>query len=321
MTQNIITIKGTDKSNIKKVVNSWFKLNAENSTNKTFDLYQLENDFHVLKINETINNIEFFVLINYLQFPVKIEYDVIVEGYTVGNEFDVFNGKNLKVFFNTEENEFDEISITTDEDINYIYKMDDTLLEIDINNKYSELVLNNLENPEFVKFNKAEYTYKEIEKDSEKIEIRFKILLIFYFILIGLVNINILNNNSVENVSNLFGIIGMGFWSWILVDEKLRNHKKYFYKLTLMSLLIILNAEIFYFKNDFAKDTHTIVFVYFTFTTLISYKLIKILYIDLLKNEQDYYKLTQNYKLHNITTFPINIGLIYLIYFIFNLLK
>ncbi len=321
MTQNIITIKGTDKSKIKKVVNSWFKLNAENSTNRTYELYQIENDFHVLKINETINNIEFFVLINYLQFPVKIEYDVIVEGYTFGNEFDVFKGKHLKIFFNTEENELDEISITTDEDINYIYKMDDTLLEIDINNKYSQLVLNNFENPEFLIFNKTEYTYKEIENDSEKIEIRFKILLIFYFILIGLVNINILNNNSVENVSKLFAIIGMSFWAWISADEKLRNHKKYFYKLILMSLLIIINGVAYLFYKQFVVESHSILAAFIPFFSIISYKLIQIIYVDIFNKELSYNKLVEDYKLFNFINMLFIISFLYLINLIMNLFK
>ena len=84
---NLITIKGGVYNDIKKALKQWIELyNDQLQDELTFELYKNGRGNHIIKADNRLDNELFYYLVNYLKYPKNIEYNIKIEGFTIGKD-------------------------------------------------------------------------------------------------------------------------------------------------------------------------------------------------------------------------------------------
>ena len=163
----------------------------------------------------------------------------------------LLKSKKILVFISPNDNEYDNVYVTTDENKNYKVDFGGRITLSDEKKLYKIPPKLNLNNPEILKVPKS---IKNKDKENEeKVKKRFKILLIstIFISTSSLIVKFILNDN--ELFLQLTFLLGLGIWSWLFSDYKMLRIKKIYFKCIILSLffliyeMIILNIIIIFY--------------------------------------------------------------------------
>ena len=177
-----ITIKDCTKEELKTILNDCLVMYVNKLKSKLiFEIAVINPNMLVLKVDESIDGTEFFFMVNYFAYPINFNKKFEVEGYATATKHKKLLNKNIYVFNNEQDNECDNVWITTENNETYIFDFGGKLKKIDIGNKYKALNIDNLSiTYEQINFNKKELLEnakrKEKERSMRSVEKRFKII-------------------------------------------------------------------------------------------------------------------------------------------------
>ena len=136
---NLIFVNGPSDKKLREVLEDWITLYSDSIGDLELELFNLHNDKHVIRI-KNIENIHFFMLVNYIEYPADIQYKVNVVGYTIGNEDKELNNKKLQVYIPKNDEEYDNVYIVTSENEQYKYVFDGEISKIDLTSRNVDLI-------------------------------------------------------------------------------------------------------------------------------------------------------------------------------------
>jgi hypothetical protein len=124
---NTIFIKSSDYDLVKKSLTDWIKLYANGrELGFEFKLYQSGTGNYILTCDAKLDNELFIFLVNYLVYPVDIEEEREVIGFTLAANEEVFpeqlRDKQVMFFIPSSDTEYDVICWTTED--GQVYKTD-----------------------------------------------------------------------------------------------------------------------------------------------------------------------------------------------------
>jgi hypothetical protein len=282
---NLILINGGAYTEIKKALKKWIDLYSNQIENDLdFKLYKNGNGNHVIKVDDKLNNESFFYLVNYLKYPEGIDYKIDIEGYTTG-ENGLLKSKKILVFISPNDNEYDNVYVTTDENKNYKVDFGGRITLSDEKKLYKIPPKLNLNNPEILKVPKS---IKNKDKENEeKVKKRFKILLIstIFISTSSLIVKFILNDN--ELFLQLTFLLGLGIWSWLFSDYKMLRIKKIYFKCIILSLFFLIYEMIILNIYNVKINNQSDLLIMNPLTFLILQRPIRKLYIILFNREPE----------------------------------
>ena len=243
--KNIIEIKGASLNNVKQALENWIDLYSDNFSSKlNFKIFEKEIDRQIIIADNLLDNDHFFYLVNYLEYPEGIEYNVEIKGLTKGKNIDKrLNDKELLVYISKNDKEFDNVYVVTNENKHYKIDFGGKVTQQTDNKFYSTVDINNLKNPLTLSIKANNKRHKE-DKSELKINKRFKIL--FYIsILAVLIHFFVpYLTDSLEIIEKWTLFTGMGIGLWFFIDyEMLRINDLY-----IKSLLVAVG---FFFYGSF----------------------------------------------------------------------
>ncbi len=239
---NILFVRGGSYADVKKALRQWIdSYESQLKADAVFKIYKNGRGNHVIQADESLDNMLFYFLVNYISYPEGIDYSVKVEGFTKGTNISRLIGKKLLVVLPKIDTEYDNVLLVTED--NQCYKMDfgGKLTESSEVCLYQEPSFVISETPEVLKVNSVK-KQKDTSDDEKSIEKRLKwgliaivIVHVFNFFVIRPSSIS--RDVSFENVT-FFMFIGISLW--FFWDYKLlRNYKRYLKCIGLVAGLLI----------------------------------------------------------------------------------
>ena len=131
---NLILIKGDTYSQIKRLLQQWAELYANDIS---FEFYRLKDDSFAIKADDKLDNDRFNCLINYFDYPENDDYELDIKGYTtalnINGLCDVedLRGKKLMIYLSEEDTEFDNVYAVTESNENYKIDFIGTITYVD----------------------------------------------------------------------------------------------------------------------------------------------------------------------------------------------
>ena len=246
-----ITIKDCTKEELKTILNDWLVMYVNKLKSKLiFEIAIINPNMLVLKVDESIDGTEFFFMVNYFAYPINFNKKFEVEGYTTATKHKKLLNKNIYVFNNEQDNECDNVWITTEDNETYKFDFGGKLKRIDIGNKHKALNIDNLSiSYEQISFNKKELLEeakrKEKERSKRSVGKRFKIISTILFVLIPSA---ILINNyfPYSRDGELKSFCAIIVVVWFILDYKIFDSAKRTLICVLLASLIIaieINAQ------------------------------------------------------------------------------
>jgi len=239
---NFITISGGGYNDIKKSLKDWIDLYSESlQGGLKFELYKNDQSNYIIKVDNRLDNERFFYLVNYLNYPVDIEYKVNVEGFTTGKDENVLKGKKLMVYISPNDTDFDNVFVITNEKKNYKVDFGGKITEVNETNNFRQPVDILLYNPEIFKTSPGKYS--ENPKNPEhllgwfwwNIDKRFKVI---FFVFLGLFTIlQIYGYYNKKDFEYFIFVFGWGLCSWYLFDYKMLKSDKHYLYCLLISIV------------------------------------------------------------------------------------
>lgn len=285
---NILFIQGGSYPDVKKALRQWIdSYESQLGADAVFKIYKNGRGNHVIQADESLDNMLFYFLVNYISYPEGIDYEVKVEGFTKGTEVNRLNGKNLLVFLPEFDTEYDNVLLVTED--NTCYKMDfgGKLTESSEVRLYREPSFANLEIPEILKV-RLKKEKKEGNEDDEKSDNRFK-WITASIVVAHLLNLLILGPFSVGGAFSFEEVLGFLFIAtsiWFYMDYKmLRDVREY-----LKCMALAFGGLIYWYliSQINPMKSHQNAGSFLVFTPLILLFLqwpLRILYMLLLKRE------------------------------------
>jgi len=230
---NLIIIKGGAYNDIKKALRQWIDLYSKDLPDGlTFQLFKNGCGNHIVHADKRIDNERFYYLVNYLNNPEGIQYKIDIEGFTTGKVDDKLHNKKLLVYISPNDNDFDNVFITTSENKKFKIDFGGKILELNEGKNFQIPNSNYIGTPEIVTLNKNENIRHQNEASKKNIEKRFKIV---SFIAITLFFLSLLisfYDTPTYIKATLF--FGMGLALWFFSDsEMLQSDKHYIYGLVI----------------------------------------------------------------------------------------
>lgn len=279
--ENLIIIKGGEYNDIKKALKQWVDLYSSDLQNGlTFQLYKNGHGNHIIQADKRLDNERFYYLINYLNYPEEIEYNIDIEGFTIGKEDNQLQGKILLVYISPTDKEYDNVYVTTSENKNFKIYFGGKITETSENRGLNYPIDFKLGNSETITVNRKEITQKEKKTSETRLNKRFKVLAL---ITVSLVLIGIFINQFDPQAFRKFSLIlGLGIGAWFFTDYKaLQSDKLYIYCLGIAIgyLLFILKLN-----DEFNKSILNYGALY-PLTLLLVQKPTRLIYKAILKRE------------------------------------
>lgn len=221
--KNILFVRGGAYPDVKKALRQWIDSYTDQlEPDSVFKIHRNGHGKHVIQADESLDNMLFFFLVNYISYPEGIEYKVKVEAFTKGTTISKLIGKKMLVFLPEIDAEYDNVLIATED--NQCYKMDfgGKLTESSEVRLYREPSFVISETPEVLKV-RVKKEKKERVEDHEKIDTRFK-WITASIIVAHLLNLLILGPFSVGGAFSFEEVLGFLFIAtslWFYVDYKI----------------------------------------------------------------------------------------------------
>jgi hypothetical protein len=287
---NLIIVKGGSYSDVKKALKQWiFEYHKDLNDDFKFKVFKNGRGNHVIQADDRLDNCRFNYLINYLQYPIDIEYKVSVIGFTVANDPEIYNqellGKRIQVYIPEDDTEYDVVYIVSE--YNQVYKVDfgGKTTKLDYKGEYQNISpdLNLLADPEVVFTEIKEIKEQEKGESIKSIEKRFKIISLIALTFGALSSITIFLNPKLFVDLNFFLSIAIG--AWLFGDYKLLQIDKfYLYSFLLATGLFLYGLLIKNYIFPNSADYVKIGFLY-PITILVIQKPARLLFKLLLKRE------------------------------------
>ncbi len=212
---NLIFINGGAYANIKKAIRQWMTSYSDTLPDDlTFELYKNGRGKHIIKADERLDNWLFYFLINYLNCPEGIEHKVEIEGFTAGNNDDIFKNEKLLVYISPDDGDGDNVYVTTSENKNYKVDFGGEITDAGENKPYYLPSNQRLENPEILKINKSEISKEQEVTSKKRYEKRFKIYLTLTMagFLINLILLIFPDGITIFPKTSLFLCVAVSLW-------------------------------------------------------------------------------------------------------------
>jgi hypothetical protein len=235
---NIIEIKGASLGEVKEVLQNWIDLYSDDfSLELNFQLFSDGIDSQIIVADKLIENRHFFYLVNYLEYPEGIKYDVEVKGITKGKNIDErLNDKNLLVYISKANKVYDNVYVATQEGEYFIVDFGGGITEhVDVM-RYASIEVDKCQNPIILTSsveNKKERKKRFSEsKIGKRFRVNFCILLIIvliHFLIPGLIT-----DKEIIEKGTIF--TGFGIAMWFMMDYKMLRLKDFYIKSTLIAI-------------------------------------------------------------------------------------
>lgn len=244
--ENLILIKNGSYSDIKKALTQWIELYADDlQSDFTFHLFKNGRGNHVIQADERLDNTRFYYLVNYLSYPVGIEFLFDVEGFTTGKDDDQLKDKRLSVYIFPTDTEYDNVFVTTSDNENFKVDFGGGITRVNESRTYQPPPELKLENPEVVKVKQGKKVQERDLGGETALAKRFNILAA---IAISLLFVGYLTLYIDPSFFRTFSIaLGAALGMWFFADHvMLRSNKYYIYCLGiafgyLAMIVLILN--------------------------------------------------------------------------------
>jgi len=255
---NTIFIEGCSYSDIKKALNQWIDLYADDfETIQKFELFNTGDVNHIIKADDKLPNNQFNYLVNYLKYPENIDYKINIKAYTKVSSPTPFpkerKGEEIMIFIPESDNEYDNVYWVGKD--NNVWKTDfgGKTTHAKIQKKYEDPMQLNFQylgTPEILvcKPEKKEKFQDKIESKTS-IEKRFKTISIFLAI-IALFGLLVFQTNTDLFFYSSFAF-GFGSWLWFSVDYKMMRVNK-FYNLSFLISAIVFVYGYYIQKKELA---------------------------------------------------------------------
>lgn len=247
-TETYIVVKNCSKEDLKTMLNDWLVMYAAHLRSKmTFEIAETAPNSFALKVDDGIDDTRFFFMVNYFSFPLNFKKTFEVEGYTTATKHKKLLGKNIYVFINGRDKEYDNVWITTEEGETYKFDFRGKLKKMNVENNYK--IWNAAGLPitfEQIHVDKkallAEAARLEDEKSRRSTAKRFKIISALLFVLIPLTYL--INRLFLYTENDLLDYLStIVITTWFLDDYKIFHTPKRTFICVLLSLLNITFAS------------------------------------------------------------------------------
>ena len=276
-TEKYICVKNCTKEELKTILNDWIVLNVNGLKSKMiFEIAEINPTVFVLAVDRSIDDTDFFYMVNYFAYPVDFKKTFEAEGYTTATKHKTLLNKKIYVFNNERENEkedeFDNVWITTEDNETYKFDFGGKFKKMDFAGKYKTLNIDDLSlTYEQINIDKKELLEKakkrEEEKSNRNVGKRFKIISTILFVLIPLAflinkHFPFFQKNSDEMlVFSCSALVAM----WFLFDYKIFIETQRTFICLLLSLLCIvfgINAQTVFMTTIATVPLSSVVVMY-----------------------------------------------------------
>ncbi|MCH8486851.1 MAG: hypothetical protein LAT75_08295 [Candidatus Cyclonatronum sp.] len=228
---NLILIKGGAYNKIKKALKDWLELYSDTvQEGLIFQIFKKEKGFHIIQVDKILDNEIFFSLINYLKYPVGIEYKITIEGFTIGKAIKCLRDKNLLVYISPYNIEYDNVLLVTSDNINFKVDFDGNVTKVADTKIYWIPEGFQFEIKETITFAKSNLKNTESKKSTIKTAKRFRIISLIIVALISSTYLTLIISQELKLFYDYTSVIGVGIWFWFWADDiMLRENKLYKY--------------------------------------------------------------------------------------------
>ena len=289
--ENFIVIRDSSYNDIKKALLQWIELYTDDLTIEViFELYKINDETFLIKVDKRIENEDFNYLVNYLCYPEDFDYTFNTEGYTVAKNTELYPseiiGKKLQIYVPGDDKEYDIVYAQTED--HEVYKIEfrgkvHKITDLKAFN-YPKIDVGQLSKPEKIKLSKVDIKEKQKKTEIANIEKRFKIIpiVIGFILLLNILSLFVIENNCIATITSNLLIVGLGVWFY--GDYKMLQINKYYNFCILFAISILVYANIIdYFlpyRTDFMKPASA-----GPLSLLIFQKPLRLFFIRLFKRE------------------------------------
>ena len=183
MESNYIKVIGTTLSNLKKALSDWIELYSKDLPNDfNIKLYEFNMNSFIL-IPNSLSDYQFFFLVNYLEYPINLKYEVDVKGYiNTSNVHNSIDNQELLVYISKNDKEYDNVYAVTHENITFKIDFGSNITKVKNELLYHKDEIGDLKNPIILEKKFFEDVKIEDTFNNEKVNKRFKIYLLLLFI-------------------------------------------------------------------------------------------------------------------------------------------
>lgn len=235
---NLIVIKGGAYNDLKKALRQWLDLySKELQDDLTFELFKNGKGNHIIKADQRLDNERFYYLVNYLNYPIEIDYKVDIKAFTTGKDENILKNKKLLVYISQSDKDGDNVFVTTSDNMNYKVDFGGKISEANESKMFKPPAFNQLDNPEIIKLNKSKISQHKKKTSKNNIEKRFKVIsfiAIFLFVISLLVSFY-----DTQIYIRMTFFFGMGLGLWFFVDYEMLQSDKYYIHSLLISILFL----------------------------------------------------------------------------------
>ncbi|MGV3612512.1 MAG: hypothetical protein ACO1N0_16255 [Fluviicola sp.] len=238
---NILFIDGGSHADVKKALRQWIDTYSEQlNPDFVFKIYKNGRGKHVIQADDQLDNDSFFFLVNYMQYPAGINYEIKIAGYAKGTGQNVLKGKNLLVFIPETDTEYDNVYVVTEANENYKLEFGRKTVESSEPRLYQKQSFIPTQEPGILKVRRKKRPDEEVLKEERSIENRLK------WMFIGIISFHVFNfliirpsstdrNISFENVSYF---IAIGISLWLFWDYKVLQKNSHYLKCLVLVVVI-----------------------------------------------------------------------------------
>lgn len=250
-TDNLILIKGGSYNDIKKALRQWIELYSKDlQDGLTFQLYKNGSENHIIQADERLDNERFYYLVNYLSYPVEIEYKTDIEGYTTGKDTNKLKHKELLVYISPSDKEFDNVFVTTSENETYKVDFGGRITEEQECKNYSYPTNLNLALSESITVQNKQDLNKQTERPIDKLENRFKIISVVIFFTFVL---NFFLFQAEDDFLTVNYVVAFLVWAWLSFDYKILQVDKLYFSSVGLGLAIFIYG--LFLNEKFGENT------------------------------------------------------------------
>lgn len=237
-TDNLILIKGGSYNDIKKALRQWIDLYSKDlQDGLIFQLYKNGSGNHIIQADERLDNERFYYLVNYLNYPEGIEYEIDIEGYTTGKDKNKLKNKKLLVYISPTDKEFDNVFVTTSENENFKIDFGGRITEGRERKNYSYPTNLNLGLSESITVRNKQDLNKQTERPTVNLENRFKIISSIIF---SAFVMTFFLFQTEDNFLTINYVIAFSVWGWLTFDYKILQVDKLYFSSVGLGLAIFL---------------------------------------------------------------------------------
>ena len=224
---NLIIINGGEYNDVKKALRQWIDLYSDNLQNDlTFELYKNERGHHIIKADGKLDNERFYYLVNYLNYPERIEYKINIEGFTTAKEQKELQNQKILVYISPNDTEGDNVFVVTSDNETFKIDFGGKIIRVNGNKVYRVPDIPQLSNPEIIRLHKKQTANGKKEKSKDNLEKRFRTISLIALSSLIVSLLALLKDNNTFFKATFF--LGMGLGVWFLADYKMLQVDKYY---------------------------------------------------------------------------------------------